>query len=513
MPVSQVCGGQMKARRADHIKVLSGHSQAHALITKSTSTTSDLVYDDCLLPHQFPVEFLLLEKLDLASISCSYVVPDKALTQSDWFHIVNENKKPSRERCITVTLTYSSGLKRQIAEFNQVVTDGKVTSQTESFEPACRGEASEHLENHILSLRKKAIQNALTRMEPYLQRLDAFRRLLIAYAIDIGLQDAARKQWLDQLINASPIADSLKTYLSNGTINTPFPLISFDLDFDRNLFNQALQPQNFENDWENALTDIVVQLELIKFQDSASELAGHRKVSEPESHSSREREEVLHQSGFEFGQAMGLAVICEKLRHEKFETAARILAPKSDSAFSVDAGKLSAAERHGFLLGVSTQITAAMTRLTKPDVIPQLIAANELTAISWLGEFSQQQIAKSLEASRVSNALLLDAKKPSGAQTVGLFSASQDDGEQTDSEDLNRLNSATRAFCVTSAGGGAYGSLWQKPANARSGVRELRRSALSGNSARFGHQLRENRGEQAVTITQDKITVQLRTTK
>ena len=393
-------------------------------ITESTSTTPNLVYDSCLQPHQFPAEFLLLEKLGLASISCSYVVPDKALTQSDLFNILNENKKPGRERCITVTLTYSSGLKRQIAQFNQVITDGEVTSQTGSFESAHRGEAFKHLENHILSSRKKAIQNALARMEPVLQNGDALRRLLIAYAIDIGLKDTAR-EWLDQLTNASTIADSLKEYLSKGTIDTPFPLISFDLDFERNLFNQTMQPKNFENDWGNALTALIAQLELIKLQDSVrAEIAKHVKAPEPESQPSRKsEEELLHQSGFSFGQAMGLAVICEKLRHEKFKTAAGILAPESDYAFSVDADKLSAAERHGFLLGVSTQFTATMTRLTKPDVILQLMAANELTAISLLGEFSEQQITKSRESSRVSGALLLNERRPTGVQTVGLFSA------------------------------------------------------------------------------------------
>lgn len=162
-----------------------------------------------------------------------------------------------------------------------------------------------------------------------------------------------------------------------------------------------------------------------------------------------------------------------------------------DHSHTLSTAKRIELERHLATVTVTNDTT------THQEVLEVLANGTQFAeAIAKIGQFS---VARTLTTARVTEA----CTHPSQGTR-------HDEGEHTDSEDEAFLHDTTQAFFA--ANHTAYSpSLWKKPANAKPGIRELGRAALSGKSVQLVHQLRASRGENSVKITQDTITLNLLT--
>lgn len=134
-------------------------------------------------------------------------------------------------------------------------------------------------------------------------------------------------------------------------------------------------------------------------------MATHQEPVVDAAKEAHESEEIGYQRGLEIGNAMALIVIAAGLQQAGFAKAADILlADQTNPLEMMTIDSLSSAENKGFLQAVSAKVVKASACLLR---------AREIDAVTWLTEFSDVQIEKSLQAHKATNALLGDADESS----------------------------------------------------------------------------------------------------
>jgi hypothetical protein len=368
-------------------------------VQSAEGTAVDFVYDVGMLPHKFPLVFLVLdEKIKLGKITSSYTAgyhyPQE---QDDLIAILKGGNAKGSSRCVTVKFTDKTGSEWQIAQFNQIIENGYVTSQ--SMDIAHEEKGIKLLENFILSVRKIAIQNALTAIELDLQMLEANLRCLKGFAKYIGLREAEQNK-LKQLLTAREIKIKLQDYINKGTIDTSLPFIIPNIDTIRHAFMNGMNqhaPDYFQSKTvENFISVLKMFHEdlpkLYKEQQGLQQAAQNlQQAALAKNTVEQEAEQQLGigvAQGLALGDVFAMWIIAESLKLAGHTEAAKILHANDPQKKPVT--PLSFSVMMGMVQALSSKAMNAMSDLYEANP-PQREAAR------WLNKtYSSEEITKKM---------------------------------------------------------------------------------------------------------------------
>ena len=192
-------------------------------------TSADCHYRAKIKDHYFPHGYIGLEALKAGSFYMTvcdvYTSPTE---QEDKIYVMYGSPPKYCTRTFDVKFTYSdTGATQHVLTITQATQHKDITNapidQTINIINSTDGEKK--YKEEVLKHRITAIQNSLPLLKKALKKLDAYRRLILAYAIDIGFKQE-EITLLEKLLSEKEIVQRLLKYINDKSANAYLPYIN-----------------------------------------------------------------------------------------------------------------------------------------------------------------------------------------------------------------------------------------------------------------------------------------------
>lgn len=378
-------------------------SQIGQVIGAFTGTAVDIAsYNNATTAHDFPAEFLALEHLDLIKLEHTYHTEYlKPNARADIINLFRYSRHKEEKRRITVDCIYKDGDKKNVLHVDQhlelALPDNQVTHQDVKIHTENLLKAKEKLASYILELRKLALANALAKMAPLLVKLEAFLRLLKAYAIEVGFQEEQFKL-LEQLPGCEKIQTQLKDYLQSTNIETAIPYCKYDSTPTKQAFLEKMQQTGYlQNRAVIGYQTILQQLDKLKIDEPIKSNVAQIKKTHSEHEAKKKQESDQYKNGIDLGNSLATSLIIMALESANHHQAANILIQRDKRTTEQDGKKT---EKN--LDEIPTSLKQGVLQALSLKVIestPILLQHQQIEAVIWLNEFSREHISKAVLSS------------------------------------------------------------------------------------------------------------------